>query len=1052
MGTLLRRCLLLTMAVTAAVVAEEPPPVPAVLLQPGTPVSRSLAAGQEQRYEVRAARGQSFRLRLERHGVGVVLTLTGPDGSALIELAEAEANGAIAWVVVAEQDGPQRVTLTPYDHEAVGGTYEIGVSEPQPATARDREVYRADIAEGRISVLLNQDTAEAVSSGAAEAERAVEYARALRDDARLAKDLNVLGGIRSLLNDEASALRLWKEAVESAGRAGASGEEALGWVNLGFGTAVQGNLAGGVELIAKGAELARAAGARREEIIAEMLLSTLYSLLGDKQRSLDRARHALELARAAHESDCEPHLLKELGLIYGSLGHNRRAVAYFEAAVAKMRTTRQPRPVGALLSNIGALYLDLERVSEGLARLQEALQLQRRSGSLSGQAATLAHIGRAYRLQGNLDASVDAFKEALSLTERMEFPVGRMSVVRGLAGTYLRQKRFDEAAAHYDQVLALARQTKSPTEEGLALVGLAETAEARGRLAEATTQVEAGLAVLETVRRNPAEASARASFLAQMRRFYTLGARILMGRHREEPEVGHDRAAFAMSERGRARALLDSMVEPSYGTPPPRDAAAEERAHRLRQEVEAQAKRITAFGRGATDDERRSAHQELERLLGEEEAARAETRPRGQAPNVVAPAALAFEAVQELLDADTVLLEYMLGKDGGLVFAVTRSGLASGELPGSAEIEEKVRRLRALLAARKERVRFETTEERARRLFRADAEAERLAGEMSELLLRPVAPQLTRRRVVVVADGLLHYLPFAALPAPGSVPALALIERHEVVHLPSASVLAMLRTRAARRTRPPKTVAVLADPVFEGVDPRVHPPAGAHARDARAPATTLREIQNSELRAAIEASSRDGDGLQRLPGTRREAQSILALVPAGAAHVALDFDASRANALRPGLVDFRLVHFATHGYVDGRDPRLSGLVLSLVDRNGAPQDGFLRLPDVYSLTLNAELVTLSACETALGEEINGEGLVGLSHAFLQAGAQRVLATLWRVDDDATAELMGRFYRAILKDGLPPADALRQAQQAVRRQPRWRAPYYWAGVTLQGEPR
>jgi CHAT domain-containing protein len=242
---------------------------------------------------------------------------------------------------------------------------------------------------------------------------------------------------------------------------------------------------------------------------------------------------------------------------------------------------------------------------------------------------------------------------------------------------------------------------------------------------------------------------------------------------------------------------------------------------------------------------------------------------------------------------------------------------------------------------------------------------------------------------------------------------------------------------------------VLADPVFDEGDPRVLRSRAGTARAAAEP--SLRDIENGELRAALETTPY-GSILKRLPATRREARAILALVPDAAAQSALDFEASRAYALSPALADFRLVHFATHGHLDGRDPRLSALVLSLVDRHGAPQDGFLRLSDVQALRLNADLVALSACETALGEEVTGEGLVGLTHAFQHAGAQRVLATLWRVDDDATAGLMGRFYRALLKEGRTPSEALRGAQRSLSRHPRWRAPYYWAGFTLQGEPR
>jgi CHAT domain-containing protein len=154
--------------------------------------------------------------------------------------------------------------------------------------------------------------------------------------------------------------------------------------------------------------------------------------------------------------------------------------------------------------------------------------------------------------------------------------------------------------------------------------------------------------------------------------------------------------------------------------------------------------------------------------------------------------------------------------------------------------------------------------------------------------------------------------------------------------------------------------------------------------------------------------------------------------------------------LKRDLSRFRYIHFATHGLLNSAQPELSGLVFSLVDETGQPQDGFLRLHEVFNLKLNAEVVVLSACQTALGKEVRGEGLIGLTRGFMYAGAPRVLASLWPVDDLATAELMKRFYRGLLKDNARPAAALRAAQLEIAKQKRWAAPFYWAGFVMQGE--
>jgi CHAT domain-containing protein len=191
--------------------------------------------------------------------------------------------------------------------------------------------------------------------------------------------------------------------------------------------------------------------------------------------------------------------------------------------------------------------------------------------------------------------------------------------------------------------------------------------------------------------------------------------------------------------------------------------------------------------------------------------------------------------------------------------------------------------------------------------------------------------------------------------------------------------------------------------------------------------------------------------LPRLIGSRREAAAILALVPPSERKEALDFQANLQVATSPELGEYRIVHFATHGLLNSRHPELSGIVLSLVNERGEPVDGFLRLNEVYNLKLPADLIVLSACRTALGTDIKGEGLVGLTRGFMYAGSPRIAASLWKVDDAAAADLMKRFYEAMLgKDHLRPAAALRQAQIEMWKQRRWQSAYYWAAFVLQGE--
>jgi CHAT domain-containing protein len=303
------------------------------------------------------------------------------------------------------------------------------------------------------------------------------------------------------------------------------------------------------------------------------------------------------------------------------------------------------------------------------------------------------------------------------------------------------------------------------------------------------------------------------------------------------------------------------------------------------------------------------------------------------------------------------------------------------------------------------------------------------AAELNALTLAKLSPLTSNRRIAIAPDGALWYTPWAMLPG---------VEAREIVVVPSAT--AVVRIKADRRLLPAKQLAVFADPVYDKTDARL---AG---KDWQATAANLPVA----LREAADSAGVGTFG--RLRFSREEALAISRYANGGQLLLALDFDASREAASSGGLEQYRVVHYAAHTLLNNEHPELSGIVLSLIDRNGKTQDGFLRLFDIYHLRLSADLVVLSGCRTALGKELRGEGLVGLTQGFLSAGADQVLASLWPVEDQATAEFMTRFYEDLLKKRMPASKALQAAQESMRAQPAWRAPYYWAAFQLVGDLR
>jgi len=254
--------------------------------------------------------------------------------------------------------------------------------------------------------------------------------------------------------------------------------------------------------------------------------------------------------------------------------------------------------------------------------------------------------------------------------------------------------------------------------------------------------------------------------------------------------------------------------------------------------------------------------------------------------------------------------------------------------------------------------------------------------------------------------------------------------------VPSMSVLATQRKNRQNPQQPVKEIAVFADPVFSTTDKRF--------------GNVSFEAETGSSRGLPPQAAGEATQLKRLPATAHEARSITKLVEPGQSLLALGFEANRESVMQANLGDYRIVHFATHGLIDSRYPALSSLSFSQFDKNGNPLDGSLRLHDIYKLKLNADLVTMSACSTALGREISGEGLTGLTQGLMYSGSRSVLASLWQVPDRATAELMKRFYQNLLDKKQKPAAALRNAQLDLSSEPRWRSPYFWSAFVLQGE--
>jgi CHAT domain-containing protein/Tfp pilus assembly protein PilF len=1007
-------------------------------LAPGNAAEFALGVGETRRHLLPLEAGQLVQVDVREKGTRAILTLRDPVGGELARrqaagewattfrlLAVAPASGVHVLEVQAfGQDGPGRCAIEVAPARAPREGDEALVAADESLARAVRDVQEAT-PEARRRALVRLADAEAGFRAASDArgealaltirgvvqltehdplaeatfEQAIAAFDALGDLAGQAGALLGLGRVRTRQGRTAEALALYERGVAAAEAAGEGRALALFLISVGAIHERTGQAEAALESYNRGLAAGTEAGSRRGEALALNNLGVVYQDLGEHRKALELYERALPLQRASGVRVSEVIALGNLSNIHFALGDDARAVSFFEQALPLARSLGVRDEEAHLLKNASKVFARMGDHGRALDAARRSLELWRQTQDRSGEAEALRTLGRRLHEGKDFEAAAESFHEALRLH-----------------------------AAHAERFL-----------EAELLFDLARLERDRGRLREAVAHAESCIALTESLREAVTNPELRGSFQAAEEDKYGLLIDLLMRLHQREPAAGHDAAALQVSERARGRLLLDALIEARadvrQGVDPElleAERAAQKRLH------DAAAGLSRVLAREAAPDEVAAARRALDEAKaahGEVQATIRRRSPRYAELTQPEPATI-DQIRRDLLDPETVLIEFYLGDERSFLWAVTTSELVSQPLPPRAAIEPAARRVHDLLAARQR-----TAAASAARAADRDLESESRA--LSRLLLGGIASRLASgwkgKRLLVVPSGAVAYLPIAALPSPADATRPLLLD-HEVVFAPSASVMVALRQHpAAPLAWSASTLAVVADPVFDRVDPRVRSRSGRVSRTAPGGAGLTR---------ALDSLGKNGFG--RLPFSRREADAIAALLPAVSLLKATDFDASRSLVVEGGLEDRRVVHFATHGLVNSQHPELSGLVLSLVDKEGAPRNGFLRMHEIYNLRLPADLVVLSACQTALGREIRGEGLVGLTRGFMYAGARRVVASLWQVDDESTAELMKLFYRGMLKEGRRPPDALRMAQLELSRHPRWAAPFYWAGFVLQGD--
>lgn len=983
----------------------------------GLSASADVALVQGVRHEERfaLAANQFVTLDVVPYDIDVDAKVLDPAGVEVVRGAP-EALPRLAFVT--RTSGTYTLVLEPLPQSSHAGALHVALAESRPANTRDEQRLDAQRTLYDAAMLLRTSNASDAAKAIAPLQRALKEWRALGDCLHESWTLSTLGQAYGSMQDFPTALQSFHAALALERERGDVRAVTVSLRAIASMTWESDPPSARVAL-EEAAVLGRLLSFATAQAEAENYLGLIEATTGEHRAAIAHYETALAAMQRADNPFQEALFTNNIAVSLASLGDWREALRQFDRAVPLYRRIGERRQLALTLQNIGAAYVWLGEYDDALAQLGLALPLIRETGDRNLESSNRINSAIALTELGRFAEARRALEEGLAIARALEDLRLESLALRHLGRLEDKQRHPREALLRHQESLVLYRVTGNRRGEAFALVNigtlqhvlgdaeaarrtlreahalacvledsaldsatrlaLARVEEGKGRHDAAWRQLDAAIHVVESMRVNVAGQHLRGAYQLTLREYYELAVDVLLRMNRPDE-------ALEISERARARGLLDLLAEARVDVRQGGDPELLAREKRLRRAVNDKA---ALYAR----TQKKELGREIDALIAELRLT--ERRIRESSPRYAAltqPETLTLREIQRnVLDQDTLLVEISLGADRGTVWGVTTDAVTVRALPSRKEVEAIARRFHAALTERNQHVDNETPQARLARLARARERIEQDGARLYDLLLARL-PLRGKTRLLIVADGALQYVPFAALPADGQ----PLVARFEVVHMPSVSALAALRRETTGRRAPERSVAVLADPSF-------------------------------------------GAAMPRLPMAREEAASIARI--AYHPEVRLGGEATRAAAMSGELRRFRYVHFATHGVLDDRHPELSGIVLS---------DGFLRLHDIYNLDLPADLVVLSACQTALGKEVAHEGLVGLTRGFMYAGAERVLASLWKIDDRATAELMGRFYERMLVGKLTPAAALRAVQVEMARSPRWSDPYHWAAFVLQGE--
>lgn len=790
------------------------------------------------------------------------------------------------------------------------------------------------------------------------------------------------------------------------------------------------------------------------------------------QRSLDSARSV---------SDRKGEALALIGIGTAHLnGDPQKALNFYHDSLNLFPEGIDQSEKGTAYNGRSSVHEDFGDYDNAISDREKALELFKQDGSEYGQMTTLLSLGQINVLKGNdaaagkyfldaqsvaqlrgdslhlvlsylgmgdidlkrndREAALKFYLKAKTLLERNPNKRQMAAVLDKIAEFYFLGNELNKAEHFWNASFDLSHEVRDLSAESYVLYKLAVVDAAAERWESALRYAQQSVEKTESLSSDVTNSQLKGNYLSNAHERYELYIDLLM---RKAKNVGggdgknHALRAMQVSERARARMLHENMQLSMANVT--RDASPEmlARERELSSMLNGTSDKLSKLLSTGEDQEGiLAAEKEVGVIQDQLESLRGMIK--GASPVYFAiknTAPFNVETFQrDVLDDESVFLEFSLGKHASYLWLVEKNGVSHYFLPPREQIENQISALLGSLRARESQP-GESIEKRNARIEEAKKQYPALAAALSNSLLGPVAEKIKGKRLIVSPDVKMAYLPLYALPVPYAENSEWLMAANEVVYAPSASILMLLKTLdKSKQARPDRNLLVFADPVFDEADERFS--GGTSAQN---------------VLSAVATRMRSGESikdLRRLPASGDEAESIRRVVPNST--IVSSFEANRERLLDEDLKGYKVIHFATHGIRDEKRPDLSGIVLSRYDESGKQSEGLIRAQDIYGLDINADLIVLSLCDSGAGKEVRGEGIVGLSSAFLRVGARSVVSSLWKVDDQATEKLMREFYGSMAGGKMTASQALRAAQLKMLKDPQYNSPFYWAAFTAHGD--